>query len=147
VTLTQAGVVPYPRGYDFPDGFQLLFCDIMIDAEELLRVCPADESVENAPKLPVAERRPLRSSPVGRPPHEARDAFIREMIRLADSKDGLPEKSELNRLMKIWAAQEYEHDVPGDTTIGDWLATCDYRRPPPAKKRPSPAKARKAPRR
>ena len=60
VTLTQNGVVPFVAGHDDADEYCLLFCDILIDAEELLEHWPAPEGMADMPRLPAAQRKPSR---------------------------------------------------------------------------------------
>ncbi|MCB4820754.1 hypothetical protein [Roseicella aerolata] len=122
VTLTQTGVVPFPRHHDYPVQYRLLFCGILIDAGELLRIWPAPHSLADAPRIPAKDRKPGRANFTGRPPHKGRDTFIRELVRLALDPDGLPPRPELFRRMIAWCDAELGDDAPGETTIRDWLA-------------------------
>jgi hypothetical protein len=69
----------------------------------------------------------------GRPPHKLFDDFIRELIKIANGPDGLPEPKALTAQMKDWAAQ-YDENPPSDTTIRDWINRFDYRQPRRPKK-------------
>lgn len=71
----------------------------------------------------------------GRPPHKLFDDFIRELIKIADGPDGLPESKTLTAQMKDWVDQ-HDENPPSDTTIRDWLNRFDYRQPKRPKKSP-----------
>jgi hypothetical protein len=138
VSLTPDGLLlPFPVGDDVvPGEFEPLFSGILLPVEGILATWPAppeDEDPARAPpvSVPAAKR---TSAPTGRPPHKAKDACAREMVRLALDPDGLPDPSQLLPQMKEWAALNYATDVPGDTTVEDWIALFDPRRPMPTKR-------------
>ncbi len=57
----------------------------------------------------------------GRPPKYDRNAFIRELLRLANTPDGLPGRAELFRHMRDWCSQTWD-SPPNDSTIRAWIA-------------------------
>lgn len=115
-TLTPAGLVPFPRTHDCPDIYRLLFCGILIDAEELLSVWPAPESMVGAPRLPTSERSPIRVGVGGRPPKHDWGPFNREVVARVALDGGNLRRRELMDHMKAWA-MEHMATSPDDRTI------------------------------
>jgi hypothetical protein len=86
------------------------------------RVWTAADGSTPLPSPPEQERAPRGAG--GRPPHKARDAFIRELVRLANSPDGLPDPAALFRHMLQWGEDEFGDDAPSETTVRGWIAEC-----------------------
>ena len=140
VSLTPDGLLlPFLLGVDEPPcEFEPLFSSILLPEEGILAVWPTpsedEDSAHGPPRSVPASRR--ISAPLGRPPHRAKDAAAREMVRLALDPDGLPDEGQLRRHMKEWAAQNYVDEVPSDTAIGEWITLFDPRKPiPPTRRR------------
>lgn len=147
ISLTLDGLLlPFLLGDDEPPcEYGPLFSGILLPEGGILAVWPAppeDEDPAHGPPLSAPARR-RGSASVGRPLHKARDAFAREMVRLALDPDGLPDEGQLRRHMKDWAAQHYEADVPSDTAIGEWIALFDPRKPAPPRRKGEVSRARK----
>ncbi|MFN8891579.1 MAG: hypothetical protein ACK52P_08935 [Alphaproteobacteria bacterium] len=114
---------------------------VLFDPLEVLRVFPpgddtatdqapraSDDQPLTVPEASVPKRGAGRQQSGGRPPHRAQDAFIRELVRLADL-DRLPEAPlHTQKEMMEWVALEFGDDAPSLTTVKDWLQRFDYRR-------------------
>ncbi len=98
-------------------------------------LAPLEDAASSPEPAPEATPEHSERSAGGRPPHAAMDSFIRELLRVADKVDGLPEGPELTRHMLEWASSAYGDDAPSVTTVKDWIARFDYRRPPPKRRR------------
>ena len=122
ITITQHGLLPFVPGDWIEDGWSTLWHGVLIPAEDLLKLRPAPTAgTSTTPYQPPAPKRPAPSRG-GRPPHPLFKPFAREMVRRADL-DGLEEdRSAFTKLMTDWAANEFDNDTPGDTTIRDWVA-------------------------
>ncbi len=59
--------------------------------------------------------------PGGRPREYDREAFNKELLRLANTPDGLPERPQLFRHMADWCSEEWD-DIPADSSIRYWIA-------------------------
>jgi hypothetical protein len=73
--------------------------------------------------VPVEKRtaQPLPSKPAstgGRPAKYDWDAFTRELLRLANTPDGLPDRAATTKHMKEWCVREWG-DEPSDSAIRD----------------------------
>ena len=62
----------------------------------------------------------------GRPQKYDRMAFAREMIRLANGLDGLPERAELTRHMSDWCSAHWK-EAPADSVVRAWITQLDPR--------------------
>jgi hypothetical protein len=62
----------------------------------------------------------------GRPQKYDRMAFAREMIRVANGVDGLPERAELTRHMSDWCSAHWT-EAPADSVVREWIAQLDPR--------------------
>lgn len=82
----------------------------------------SSQSVQEVPKLPVMSKG-------GRTPSEKFYAFAREMVRKADL-DRLPDsEGPTFNYMQDWCDGKFPDGAPGESTIRDWLAKLDYRKP------------------
>jgi hypothetical protein len=57
----------------------------------------------------------------GRPPRYDRDEFIREVVRRANTPDGLPDRPTLTKQMAQWCVDNWQ-DPPCDSLLRDWIA-------------------------
>jgi hypothetical protein len=57
----------------------------------------------------------------GRPPKYDWDAFAREIVRLANTPDGLPKREELHRYMLDWCEKAWG-DAPAESTVRERIA-------------------------
>ena len=81
---------------------------------------------ENPTSLPVIAGRPVQAAARirnrgGRPAVHDWDAFIREMMRRANSPDGLPDRPALFREMMQWFEDNYGR-MPSESTLRDKIA-------------------------
>ena len=111
---------PSPRNLHFPAA---------LDGSEVWERWPNPDPQrvwtvpDSAPTLsPPANKESAPRRAGGRPPHKARDTFIRELIRLANLPDGLPDSTELFHHMVRWCESELEENAPTETTVRQWLA-------------------------
>jgi hypothetical protein len=82
---------------------------------------PAVTSVPTAAPFRPAESRPKH--PGGRPPKYDWNAFTREMMRIANEPDGLPDRPSLMRLMIDWCSRTWGADnVPAESVVRDRIA-------------------------
>ena len=120
VTLGQGGIWPFALGDitgTLGDEMETLWHEILIDAPELLHAFPAPD--DHAPTVTYHLTPAEKPARVGRPPHVARDACIKEMMRRANTLDGLGNRTDCTRAMIEWAATEFGDNAPGDTTLRD----------------------------
>ncbi len=62
-----------------------------------------------------------RQNKGGRPPEYDQMAFAAEVIRIANTPDGLPSRSDLHRQMVEWCQRSWGKE-PSDSTLRDWLS-------------------------
>ena len=75
------------------------------------------ETPDSNPSDPIsAKRRNLG----GRPPKFEWDAFWRQVVKIANTPDGLPARTELQNIMMDWCAVQWG-DTPADSMIRDKL--------------------------
>lgn len=127
VTLTHRGLLPFIKGDPIDDGWTTLWHSIRIHADDLLKLRPAPQgALANIPYAESQMERP-KGGKVGRPPHPAYKKFVKEMIRVADldglaqSHDGQDPKDEFRARMKEWLKANFADNMPGDTTIREWV--------------------------
>jgi hypothetical protein len=120
VTLGQGGIWPFALGDitgTLGDEMETLWHEILIDAPELLHAFPApDDGEPTASYHLTPANKPARG---GRPPHVARKACIKEMMRRANGLNGLGDQSECTRAIIEWAATKFGDAAPSDTTVRD----------------------------
>lgn len=58
----------------------------------------------------------------GRPSPYNQDAFKKEIVRLANTPDGLPDRAALFSHMADWCAENWGDNIPADSTIRNWIA-------------------------
>lgn len=81
------------------------------------RALPPNSSAVIAPPNTPSETR--RNT--GRPPKYDRDAFNREVVRIANTPDGLPDRAPLTRQMAQWCVNTWG-DQPSDSVLRDWIS-------------------------
>jgi hypothetical protein len=120
VTLGRGGIWPFALGDiigTLGDEMETLWHEILIDAPELLHAFPApDDGEPTASYHLTPANKPARG---GRPPHVARKACIKEMMRRANGLNGLGDQSECTRAIIEWAATKFGDAAPSDTTVRD----------------------------
>jgi hypothetical protein len=57
----------------------------------------------------------------GRPPKYDRDAFNREVVRLANTPDGLPDRARLMKHMAQWCVDTWG-DQPSESLLREWMS-------------------------
>ena len=101
------------------------FREVRFEAEDVLRLWPGHEcsgvDVVVAVAPAKAVQRPQRVNRGGRPAAWDWDAFIREVVRLANSVDGLPSRADLQRHMLEWCELTWGKS-PADSTVRDQIA-------------------------
>jgi hypothetical protein len=77
-------------------------------------------------QLPATEHpESIRKDRGGAPRKFDRDLFFIEIVRIANTPDGLPDRRDLARHMADWCAKNFE-EPPAENTIRAWLAkVCD----------------------
>jgi hypothetical protein len=76
-------------------------------------------------KLQEANRaypREARSNKGGAPAKYNWDEFLDEVVRIANTIDGLPTRAELQRRMMEFCSTRWGDDVPGESTVREKLA-------------------------
>ena len=95
----------------------------VMDVDEYHGLAAAMEPGATRSVSPPALKTEPRLGAGGRPKHNAYEAFIAELIRLADTPDGLPEsRRELKAHMLDWLGQRFADDQPTDSTVDSWLS-------------------------
>jgi len=127
VTLTHRGLLPFIKGDPIDDGWTTLWHGIRIHADDLLKLRPAPQGA--LANILYADSQPERpkGGKGGRPSHPVYKAFVKEMIRVADL-DSLTEiggeqdpKEEFRAHMRAWLRANVKDNMPGDTTLRDWV--------------------------
>ncbi len=124
-----------PRAGDAPcfEGDNCTYWNVRVmdRAAFLTQVEVASEiDAEPSPAPDATERSEQKLVPKGgRPLSNRFYAFAREMVRNADHIDGLLAAEDLFRLMRDWCDMQFPNEGVGDSTIRDWIAKLDYRRP------------------
>ena len=57
----------------------------------------------------------------GRPPVYDRSAFVREIVRIANTPDGLPPRNKLTTMMKEWCVRAWGKE-PADSLLRKWIS-------------------------
>jgi hypothetical protein len=94
-----------------------------------IQISPTSTRTENRVGLFDAEaaqnelepnERPRRQG--GRPPKYDWHSFVRELLRIANTPDGLPPREDLQRRMLDWCERNWETS-PADSTVRGYIAS------------------------
>ncbi len=77
------------------------------------------DAPDPAPDKPLPSK---RNNTGGRPPKADWDAFWCEIVRIANTPDGLPDRTELQRHMMNWWIDKLDDASPADSTVREKLA-------------------------
>jgi hypothetical protein len=93
----------------------------VMDADEYHGLASAMAEPEVKQGADVARGQPAKD-PGGRPKHNTYEAFVAELVRLADSNDGLPKsRRELRAAMWDYLSRTFANGLPAESTFDSWL--------------------------
>ena len=105
--------------------------DVQVDRDRVIELQPGQttESTVIDGERPQTAELGVRESkseaatkhPGGRPPKYDRNSFIQELVRLANTPDGLPDRPILFSHMADWCSKTW-NKIPADSTIRAWIS-------------------------
>jgi hypothetical protein len=122
ITVSPYGLLPFVPGDLIDDGWTTLWHGVLIQKDELLARWPSPNENTNPPIFQQQAPTPRAKDQGGRSRHKQFIPFVREMVRRANSIDGLGEdRDEFKKEMLDWVLGLADADTPSDTSVSDWI--------------------------
>ncbi len=109
VTVSPKGVLPVVRGHDFSHTYKVLFSDLLLDADEVLRIWPD----RRGPRLPLQHEHAVGKEKSRFPEAKLRAWYVERVRSWPDGKPGPTEARDVQA-----ASQEMGTPIPRDVIRG-----------------------------
>ncbi len=128
VTVSSRGVLPVVRGHDFSDKYKILFSDLLLDADEVLRIWPD----RRRPSLPLEHEHAVSKEKSAFSMAKLRTWYEDRIRSWPDGKPGPTEAQDVQA-----ASHEMETTIPRDVIRGlrGEYAPANWLKPGPRKSR------------